>query len=362
MTTRVYNFNAGPATLPLPVLQQVQADLLDFGGTGMSILETSHRGPVYDEIHQQAIADLRELFGGSDDHAILFMGGGAQTQFALVPMNLLPQGRHAAYLETGVWSEAAREEAGKMGDARTLWSSAPCGHDRVPGPDDYQVPPDAAYLHYTSNNSIMGTQYAAVPEAGEVPPVCDMSSDILSYPIDLKQFGLIYGGAQKNMGAAGVTLVVIRRDLLERCRSDLPTMLSYAGMAATNSLQNTPPVFAIYIVGLVARRMLEQGGMAAVAARNDEKAGLLYGAIDDSDGFYRGHAQPGSRSRMNVTFHLSSEELTALFVSEAAGEGLLGLKGHQALGGIRVSLYNAVTVDAVRALTDFMAAFRQRHG
>ena len=362
MTTRVYNFNAGPATLPLPVLQQVQADLLDFGGTGMSILETSHRGPVYDEIHQQAIADLRELFGGSDDHAILFMGGGAQTQFALVPMNLLPQGRHATYLETGVWGEAAREEAGKMGDARTLWSSAASGHDRVPGPDDYQVLPDAAYLHYTSNNSIMGTQYVAVPEAGEVPLVCDMSSDILSYPIDLKRFGLIYGSAQKNMGAAGVTLVVIRRDLLERCRSDLPTMLSYAGMAATNSLQNTPPVFAIYIVGLVVRRMLEQGGMAAVAAHNDEKAGLLYDAIDDSGGFYRGHAQTGSRSRMNVTFHLPSEELTALFVSEATGEGLQGLKGHQALGGIRVSLYNAVTVEAARALADFMAAFQKRHG
>ncbi len=362
MTTRVHNFNAGPATLPLPVLQQVQADLLDFGGTGMSILETSHRGPVYDEIHQQAIADLLELFGGTDDHAILFMGGGAQTQFALVPMNLLPKGGHAAYLETGVWGEAARQEASKIGDARTLWSSAASGHDRVPGPGDYQVPPDAAYLHYTSNNSIMGTQYAVIPEAGEVPLVCDMSSDLLSCPIELKRFGLIYGGAQKNMGAAGVTLVVIRRDLLERCRSDLPTMLSYPGMAATNSLQNTPPVFAIYIVGLVARRMLEQGGMVAVAARNDEKAALLYGAIDDAGGFYRGHAQPGSRSRMNVTFHLPSEALTARFVSEAGGEGLQGLKGHQALGGIRVSLYNAVTVEAVRVLAEFMAAFRKRHG
>ncbi len=362
MTTRVHNFNAGPAALPLPVLQQVQTDLLDFGGTGMSILETSHRGPVYDEIHRQAIADLRELFGGSDDHAILFMGGGAQTQFALIPMNLLPQGRYAAYLETGVWGEAAREEANKVGDARTLWSSAASGHDRVPGPDDYQVPPDAAYLHYTSNNSIMGTQYAAVPETGDVPLVCDMSSDILSYPVDLKRFGLVYGGAQKNMGTAGVTLVVIRRDLLACCRPDLPTMLSYPGMAATNSLQNTPPVFAIYIVGLVARHLLEQGGMVAVATRNDKKATLLYGAIDDSGGFYRGHAQPGSRSRMNVTFHLPSENSTALFIKEAFGEGLQGLKGHQALGGIRVSLYNAVTVEAVRALADFMAAFRKRHG
>ena len=362
MTTRVHNFNAGPAALPLPVLQRAQAELLDFGGTGMSILESSHRGPVYDEIHQQAIADLRVLFGGSDEHTILFMGGGAQTQFGLIPMNLLPQGRHAAYLETGVWGEAAREEAAKIGDARTLWSSSPDGHDRVPGPDDYEVPTDAAYLHYTSNNSIMGTQYHTVPEAGDVPLVCDMSSDILTYPIDLKRFGLVYGGAQKNLGAAGVTLVVIRQDMLERCRSDLPTMLSYTSLAATNSLQNTPPVFAIYIVGLIARHMLDQGGMTGVSARNEKKAALLYGAVDGSGGFYRGHAQPGSRSRMNVTFHLPSEELTALFVGEASGEGLIGVKGHSALGGIRVSLYNAVTVEAVEALVDFMATFRQRHG
>ena len=362
MTTRVHNFNAGPAALPLPVLQRAQAELLDFGGTGMSILESSHRGPVYDEIHQQAIADLQVLFGGSDEHTILFMGGGAQTQFGLIPMNLLPEGRHAVYLETGVWGEAAREEAAKVGDARTLWSSSPDGHDRVPGADDYEVPPDAAYLHYTSNNSIMGTQYHAVPEAGDVPLVCDMSSDILTYPIDLKRFGLVYGGAQKNLGAAGVTLVVIRQDMLERCRSDLPTMLSYTSLAATNSLQNTPPVFAIYIVGLIARHMLHQGGMTAVSARNEKKAALLYSAVDGSGGFYRGHAQPGSRSRMNVTFHLPSEELTAQFVGEASGEGLIGLKGHSALGGIRVSLYNAVTVEAVEALVDFMATFRNRHG
>ena len=362
MTTRAHNFNAGPAALPLPVLQQAQAELLDFGGTGMSILESSHRGPVYDEIHQQAIADLKVLFGGSDDHTILFMGGGAQTQFALIPMNLLPQGEYAAYLETGVWGEAAREEAAKVGDARTLWSSSPSGHDRVPGADDYEVSADAVYLHYTSNNSIMGTQFHTIPQAGNVPLVCDMSSDILTYPIDLKKFGLIYGGAQKNLGAAGVTLVVIRQDMLDRCRSDLPTMLSYTGMAATNSLQNTPPVFAIYIVGLIARHILDQGGMTALAARNEKKAALLYGAIDRSGGFYRGHAQPGSRSRMNVTFHLPGRELTELFVGKAAMEGLQGLKGHSALGGIRVSLYNAVTVEAANVLADFMATFQKRYG
>ena len=362
MTTRTHNFNAGPAALPLPVLQQAQAELLDFGGTGMSILESSHRGPVYDEIHHQAIADLRALFGGSEDHTILFMGGGAQTQFALIPMNLLPQGRHADYLETGVWGEAAQEEAAKIGDARTLWSSSASGHDRVPGDDDYQVSPSAAYLHYTSNNSIMGTQYHAIPQAGDVPLVCDMSSDMLTHPIDLNRFGLVYGGAQKNLGAAGVTLVVIRQDMLERCRSNLPTMLSYSGMAATNSLQNTPPVFAIYIVGLIVRHLLDQGGMTTVAARNEKKAALLYRTIDDSGGFYQGHAQLGSRSRMNVTFHLPSEELTSLFVGEAAGEGLVGLKGHSALGGIRVSLYNAVTVEAAQALTDFMTTFQRRHG
>ena len=362
MTTRVHNFNAGPAALPFPVLQRAQEELLDFGGTGMSILESSHRGPVYDEIHQQAIAGLKVLFGGADDHTILFMGGGAQTQFALIPMNLLPQGGYAEYLETGVWGEAAREEAAKIGDARTLWSSSASGHDRVPGPDDYDVSADAAYLHYTSNNSIMGTQFHAIPQAGDVPLVCDMSSDILSSPVDLKKIGLIYGGAQKNLGAAGVTLVVIRQDMLDRCRSDLPTMLSYTGMAATNSLQNTPPVFAIYIVGLIVQHILEQGGMTALAARNGEKAALLYGAVDGSGGFFRGHAQPESRSRMNVTFHLPSEELTAMFVGEASGEGLLGLKGHSALGGIRVSLYNAVSIEAVRALVDFMAMFQKRYG
>jgi phosphoserine aminotransferase len=362
MTERVYNFNAGPAALPLPVLEQVQRELLDFGGTGMSILEMSHRSPVYDEIHHQAMADLRSLLDTTDEHVILFMGGGAQTQFALVPTNLLPAGGHADYLVTGAWSAAAWREATTLGEARTLWSSAATGYDRVPGLEDYVVDSTAAYLHYTSNNTIMGTQFSDVPEAGAVPLVSDMSSDLLSRPIPLSRFGLIYAGAQKNMGPAGVTVVLIRRDVLERCRPDLPTMWSYIQIAAKHSLQNTPPVFAIYIVGLMARHLLAQGGLAVMAAYNATKAALLYSAIDASGGFYRGHAQPQSRSHMNVTFHLPTPELDARFVTHSMTADLHGLQGHTGLGGIRAALYNAVPLEAVHALVAFMHDFQQRYG
>jgi phosphoserine aminotransferase len=311
MTAKVHNFNPGPAALPRPVLEQVQRDLLDFAGSGMSILEMSHRSAVYERIHNQAIADIRTLLPGSDQHAILFMGGGAQTQFALVAMNLLHQGAFAQYVITGTWSDTARREASKLGDARELWSSAATGFDRVPDPDDFKVAADAAYLHYTSNNTIVGTQYSEIPEAGSVPLVCDMSSDLLSRPIDVSRFGLIYAGAQKNLGPAGVTVVMVRRDLLERCRAGLPATLSYPEVAAKNSRLNTPPVFAIYVVGLVAIYLLARGGLPAVAAQNAKKAQLLYNTIDASQGFYRGCAQPNSRSHMNVTFCLASADLEA---------------------------------------------------
>jgi phosphoserine aminotransferase len=317
---------------------------------------------VYDEIHHQTIADLRTLLDATDEHAILFMGGGAQTQFALIPMNLLPAGAHADYLVTGAWSAAALREATKLGEVRTLWSSAATGYDRVPVPGDYAVDPTAAYLHYTSNNTIMGTQFPDVPEAGAVPLVCDMSSDLLSRPITLSRFGLIYAGAQKNKGPAGVTVVIIRHDVLERCRPELPTMWSYAQIAAKNSLQNTPPVFAIYIVGLVAQHLLAQGGLATMAAYNATKAALLYTAIDASGGFYRGHAHLQSRSQMNVTFHLPTPELDALFVTHSTTADLHGLQGHTGLGGIRASLYNAVQLEAVHALVAFMHDFQQRYG
>ena len=361
MTWRVHNFNPGPAALPLPVLEQVQRDLLDFEGTGMSILEMSHRSATYERIHNQTIADLQTLLGGTEEHAIVFMGGGAQTQFALVAMNFLTPGSYAEYLVTGVWSETALHEARKIGDARVLWSSALTVHNRIPIPGEFHVEAGAAYLHYTSNNTIVGTQYTYVPASGSVPLVCDMSSDLLSRSVDLSHYGLIYAGAQKNMGPAGVTVVIIRRDLLERCAPGLPSTLSYAQMAAHNSLLNTPPVFAIYVAGLVAQYLLAQGGLAAAEARNREKAALLYDAIDHSEGFYRGWAQPESRSCMNVTFRLPTPELEKRFITESTHAGLIGLAGHRTVGGIRASLYNAVAIESVRVLVEFMEEFQQRY-
>ena len=366
MAHRVHNFGAGPAALPLPVLEQVRDELIDFRGAGLSILEASHRGAQYSAVHRETTEALAELLGlgtGPDaSHAIIYMGGGARTQFGLVPMNLLPPGRRAAYVVTGRWAEMAAAEAAKRGDARVVWSSAESGFDHVPSVDDIGCDPDAAYLHYTSNNTVVGTQLRETPDCGAVPLVCDMSSDLLSRPLDLDRFGLVYAGAQKNLGPAGVTVVIVRKDLLEEPPGDLPDTLTYAKMAAKDSLLNTPPVFAIYIVGLVARRLLDRGGLAAAAERSEAKALLLYRAIDDSDGFYRGHSRAGSRSWMNVTFRLPDERLEARFVEEAAAADLVGLKGHRSVGGIRASIYNAVDLGSVERLAQFMTEFRARHG
>lgn len=365
MIHRVHNFGAGPGALPLPVLEQVQGELLDYGGEGLSILEASHRSPVYDEIHHHTQDRLRELLGGEEataSHRILFMGGGARSQFGLVPMNLLPEGGSADYLVTGRWAEMARDEGAKRGTAREIYSSAPDGHDHVPAPGDYAVDPGAAYLHYTSNNTVAGTQFHEVPESGDVPLVADMSSDILSRPLDLASFGLVYAGAQKNLGPAGVTVVMVREDLLERSPADLPDTFSYARMAAKDSLLNTPPVFAIYVLGLVAKHLIDRGGVEAAAERNRDKAALLYRTIDESDGFYRGHARPGSRSTMNVTFRLADPELEPRLLAEAANHGMVGLKGHRSVGGIRVSLYNAVERPSVEALAELLDEFRRQNG
>lgn len=362
MTNRVYNFNPGPAALPLAVLEQVQRELLDFHGTGMSILEVSHRSNVYEAVHQQTIVNLRALLDGADGFDVLFMTGGAQTQFALLPMNLLPPDGFAQYLVTGSWSEYALREAKKFGDARALWSSESSGFTHVPQPGDYHVDPAAAYLHYTTNNTIMGTQFRHVPNTDGVPLVADMSSDILSARCDLSPYTFVYAGAQKNLGVAGVTLVLIRHDRLANCREKLPAMLSYAEVAAKNSLLNTPPVFAIYIMGLVTRHLLEQGGMTAITEINQRKAARLYHVIDQSGGFYRGYADNDSRSTMNVTFRLPSPDLEERFLAQATQAGMVGLKGHRLLGGIRVSLYNAVTLAAVEALTDLMTRFEQQWG
>ncbi len=361
MSQRVHHFGAGPAALPLGVLEQAQAELLDFEGTGLSILEMSHRSPAYDRIHHQTMADIKTLLGAGDDWQVLFMGGGARTQFALVPLNLRSASRSADYLTTGNWSWLALVEARRNGSARELWSSEAKGHDRVPAPKEIEVDPAAAYLHYTSNNTVAGTQYPFVPEAGDVPLVCDMSSDILSRPLDLSPFGLIYAGAQKNLGPAGVTVVLVRRDLLPRSSEAIADTLSYAKMAAKASLLNTPPGIPIDIVGRVAKGLLAAGGLVAMEKVNRQKSTKLYAAIDASEGFYSGHAKLESRSRMNVTFRLPSQDLEGKFVQEAAQAGLVGLKGHRSVGGVRASIYNAVTPESVDALIAFMDPFRQRH-
>lgn len=369
MTRRVHNFGAGPAALPLPVLERIRDELLDFRGSGMSILESSHRSARYAEVQEGAKGALAELLGiglgEGASHEILFMGGGARTQFGLVPMNLLPAGGRAEYLVTGRWAEMAHGEGAKRGNARVAWSSAATGHDRVPTADELaalEIDPDAAYVHYTSNNTVAGTQMLAPPPAdrlGGAPLVADMSSDIVSRPIDVGRFALIYASAQKNLGPAGATVVIVRRDVLERCPDDLPDTLHYGRMAAKDSLLNTPPVFTVYAVGLVARWLLDQGGLGAAETRNEAKAALLYEAIDRSDGFYRGHARPDSRSRMNVTFRLPDEDLEARFVAQAAERDMVGVKGHRSVGGIRASLYNAVDRTSVERLVELMEDFRR---
>lgn len=360
---RIHNFSAGPAVLPLPVLEKVQAELLDYGGTGMSVMEMSHRSAAFEAIIRGAEADLRALLGIPAGYAVLFLQGGASLQFAMVPMNLRSAGASADYVLTGHWSKGALKEAEKLGPTRVAGSTEESRFDRIPAPGELQLDPGAAYLHFTSNNTIYGTEWPSepVPPAG-VPLVCDASSDIASRPIPVERYGLLYAGAQKNLGPAGVTLVVVRRDLLERTPKGLPALLDYRVVAEGGSLHNTPPTFAIYVLGLVVRWLQDEGGLAAIARRNEEKAGRVYRAIDGSGGFYRGHARPEGRSRMNVTFRLPSEELERAFVKEATAAGLDGLKGHRSVGGLRASLYNALPLAAVDALVAFMKEFERKNG
>jgi phosphoserine aminotransferase len=360
---RIHNFGAGPAALPLPVLERVQEELLDYGGSGMSVMEMSHRSAAFEGIIGRAEADLRALVGLGDDHAVLFLQGGASLQFAMVPANLRPASASADYVVSGHWARAALKEARKSGRARAAGSTEATAFDRVPAQAELDLDPDAAYLHFTSNNTIYGTQWAAAPEPPPgVPLVCDASSDVLSRPIDASACGLLYAGAQKNLGPAGVTLVIVRRDLLERTPGGLPSLLDYRLLAEGRSLYNTPPTFAIYVTGLVLAWLRDLGGLEAAGRRNEAKAALLYGAIDRSGGFYRGHARPDCRSRMNVTFRLPSEELEKGFLKEALAAGLDGLKGHRSVGGLRASIYNACPLESVEALAGFMADFQARRG
>jgi len=360
---RIHNFSAGPAVLPLSVLEEVRDELVDTGATGMSVMEWSHRSAAFEGTLKAAEADLRALLGIPQDYAVLFLQGGASLQFAMLPMNLRRPGVSADYVVTGHWSQAALKEARLQGAARVAGSSEAEGFNHVPAAEALALDPAAAYLHFTSNNTIFGTQWRSEPKPPSgVPLVCDASSDIASRPLDVERYGLVYAGAQKNLGPAGVTLVILRRSLLERVPKGLPALLDYRLMAEKGSLYNTPPTFAIYVLGRVLRWALAQGGLAELARRNAEKAGRVYAEIDGSGGFYRGHARGDSRSLMNVTFRLPSETLEQRFAAEAADAGLDGLKGHRSVGGLRASLYNAQPLEAVSALVAFMQEFRRRNG
>ena len=359
--SRAYNFNAGPAALPLEVLEIAQRELTDFNGTGMSIMEHSHRGKAYDAVHAEAVANMGKLLGITDDYQVLFLQGGASLQFAQVPMNLLGQGQTADYINSGAWASKAIKEAKKVGTVNILADTSKDIPTTLPDFDALPYTKGAAYVHVTSNETIAGTQMKTFPKT-EAPLIADMSSDILCKPIDVSQFGLIYAGAQKNLGPSGVTLVVIRKDLAERAPETLPTMLQYRTQMGENSLYNTPPTFGIYILMLVTRWLLEKGGAAGIEKINQAKADKLYTAFDNSGGFYKGTAVKEFRSTMNVTWRLPSEELEAQFIKDAIALKMSGLKGHRSVGGIRASIYNACPAEAIDALIAFMSDFQAKNG
>lgn len=363
MTDRIYNFSAGPAVLPLAALEQAQRDLVSLPGVGASVLEISHRSPAYSDIHQATKQALIELLDVPEGYHLLFLQGGARLQFSMVPMNLLRGANQPAdYVLTGSWGKNALAEAKKEGEVRIAWDGKETNYDRLPPADSLELNPEAAYVHITSNETIQGVQFPAEPDTHGAPLVCDASSDFLHRPLDISKYGLLYACAQKNAGPAGVTIVIIRDDLLERAADTLPGYLNYRTHAAADSLWNTPPAFAVYMVGLVARWLKDEiGGLDKMYEINCAKARALYEVIDGSDGFYRGHAQPDCRSVMNVAFRLPTEELDKRFLAEAAEQGLSTLKGHRSVGGIRASIYNAMPVEGVHALRDFMRDFLARN-
>jgi phosphoserine aminotransferase len=359
---RVFNFAAGPATLPLPVLEQVQAELPDWQGSGMSVMEISHRSKAFIRVAQEAEADLRELLAVPAGYKVLFLQGGASGQFAAIPMNLAGDGSTVDYVNTGSWSKKAIGEAkpfcGKVNVAADAKAS---GYTSVPAFETWQRTPDAAYLHYTPNETIGGVEFPFIPDTGSVPLVADFSSTILSRPLDVARFGLIYAGAQKNIGPAGLCIVIVREDLLGRARPTTPAIWNYASMAAEDSMSNTPPTFAWYMAGLVFKWLKQGGGLAAMGARNGAKAAKLYAAIDGSD-FYSNPVERGCRSWMNVPFTLAKPELDKTFLSEAESAGLTNLAGHRSVGGMRASIYNAMPLEGIDALVAFMQEFERRHG
>ena len=359
--SRVFNFNPGPATLPTSVLEQAQAELLDYRGTGMSVMELSHRSKEFEAIVHQAEASVKELLGLGDNYRVLFLQGGASTQFSMIPTCFLTSDTQANYVITGSFAEKAYKEAKKLGATHVAASTKEDNHRTIPSQEAIALSENPAYVHITTNNTIYGTQYQYVPNFGSVPLVADMSSDIMSKPFDANRFALIYAGAQKNLGPAGVTLVIIRQDMLAKVPASLPSMLRYDLLAENDSLYNTPPGFSIYMLNLVLEWIKANGGLAAMEQRNREKAALVYAAIDHSAGFYLGHAQPGARSLMNVTFTLDNPDLEVRFIEEAKSRHLVGLKGHRSVGGIRASIYNAMPKEGCIQLAQFMREFANKH-
>ncbi|MDD5300034.1 MAG: 3-phosphoserine/phosphohydroxythreonine transaminase [Gallionella sp.] len=355
----IYNFSAGPAVLPKEVLQQAQAELLDWHGSGMSVMEMSHRGKEYMSIHAQAIADLRELMNVPANYKVLFVQGGGHLQFSMVPLNLLRGKASADYVNTGEWSKKAIDEAKRFGGVNVVANNADRNCTYIPAFDTWRRDPNAAYLHYVSNETIGGVEFNWIPEVGDVPLVADMSSNILSRPVDVSKYGLIYAGAQKNIGPAGLALVIVRDDLLGRAAANTPTMLDYKIHADGDSMYNTPPTYGIYMSGLVFQWLKKNGGIAAMERVNIKKAELLYAAIDASDGFYSCPVAKSDRSRMNVPFTLKDTKLDGEFLKQADARGLLQLKGHRSVGGMRASIYNAMPLAGVQALVDFMNEFAQ---
>lgn len=357
--SRVYNFNPGPSTLPLEVLKIVQEELLDYRSTGMSVMESSHRSREYDDINNTCMELLKEILGLSDNYHVLFMTGGASTQFVLIPLNFLRRGMTGTYVDTGSWSSKAIKEGNIVGSTHLAASSKGADYKHIPKLADLDYPSDAAYLHITSNNTIKGTQWHEFPDTGNVPLLCDMSSDIASRRIDASKFSLIYAGAQKNLGPAGVTLVIIRDDLLQKSNAGLPSMFNYKIYAESKSLYNTPPCFAVYIMKLVLEWVQRHGGLHGMEKINQTKKDVIYGVMDANPDFFRGTVEKASRSWMNITMRLPDEDLEKKFISDAKAAGFVGLKGHRSVGGVRVSLYNAMPLEGAEKLAEFMEKFKK---
>lgn len=360
--SRVYNFNAGPSTLPLEVLEDAAKEFVEFKGKGMSIIEMSHRSKEYSEVHSAAIELVKELLGLPDSYKVLFLGGGATLQFSMIPMNLLPDGKSCDFTVTGSWSKKALADAEKCGSVNIVFDGKDENYASLPDPAGLKFKPDAAYLHMTSNETIGGVQWQSWPDTGNVPIVCDMSSDIMSRRVPLEKFGVIYAGAQKNLGPAGLALVIIREDVLEACPDDLTAYLSYKTHVEKDSLYNTPPVFCIYMVRKVLEWARGLGGLEAVEKMVQERSSIVYNAIDSAGGFYRCPVSEDCRSKMNVVWRLPSEEKEKKFIEEAAAEGMIGLKGHRSVGGCRASIYNAMPIKGAKTLADFMGQFARDNG